>query len=61
LDLPFAHLRIVQTASELATELEQHVFVTLDHEVAPATLDCVLVTADERYLCKAKRVGCVGG
>lgn len=50
-------LAIYQRAAQLAVELGQHVFDTLYHAVALEIRDCVLVTADLRYLKKAQSFG----
>lgn len=44
-------------ASELAVELNQHLFDTLYHAVAVTMGDAVFVTDDQRYLRKAERIG----
>ena len=44
-------------ATDLAIELEQHVFDTLYHAVAISVEDGVLVTADRRYYGKAWHLG----
>lgn len=44
-------------ATELAAELDHHVFDTLYHAVALSLPDGYLVTADERYARKAARFG----
>jgi hypothetical protein len=41
----------------LAMELKQHVFDTYYHGIALETPDCMLVTADERYLRAAHSKG----
>jgi predicted nucleic acid-binding protein len=43
-------LHVLQRGVELAMELKRHLFDTYYHAVALETPDCVLVTADERYL-----------
>ena len=48
---------LLQRGVELATELKQHLFDTYYHAVALETPDCVLVTADERYLRVARAEG----
>lgn len=57
MELPIAgDLEIYRRAMSIAAELEHHLFDTLYHAVAlerPATL----VTADERYYRKARRLG----
>jgi hypothetical protein len=42
---------------ELAMELKQHLFDSYYHGVALETPDCVLITADERYLRAARTKG----
>jgi predicted nucleic acid-binding protein len=42
---------------ELALELKQHLFDSYYHGVALETPDCVLITADERYLRAARAKG----
>jgi hypothetical protein len=44
-------------AARLATRLSQHLFDTLYHAAALDVPGCVLVTADTRYLAKARRIG----
>ena len=46
-------------ATRLAIETDHHVFDTLYHAVALEHDDAVLVTADDRYLRKAKRYGMI--
>lgn len=46
-------------ASRLARQLDQHFFDTLYHAVALSFPDCILVTADERYYRKARRLGSI--
>jgi predicted nucleic acid-binding protein len=46
---------------ELAIELKQHLFDTYYHGVALETHDCVLITADERYLHMARAKGRIVG
>jgi predicted nucleic acid-binding protein len=48
---------ILRRGCELAIELEQHLFDTLYHAVALETPDATLITADERYLRAAQRLG----
>ena len=48
---------IVRRACRLAIELNHHLFDTLYHAVALETADATLVTADQRYLNKARRMG----
>ena len=58
LELPTTdELQVVQRGVELAMELKQHLFDTYYHGVALGTPDCVLVTADERYLRVARAKG----
>lgn len=59
LDLPTANgPEIIQRASRLAVDLSHHLFDTLYHAVA-LERQAVLVTADDRYLQKAKGLGSV--
>jgi hypothetical protein len=51
------HTRVLRKGVELAIELKQHLFDTYYHGVALETPDCVLVTADERYLRTAHAKG----
>jgi predicted nucleic acid-binding protein len=44
-------------ACDLAADLDHHVFDTLYHAVALSLADGRLVTADERYWRKARRIG----
>jgi len=58
LELPTTHdLSVLQRGVQLAMELKQHLFDTYYHGVALETSDCVLVTADERYLRAARAKG----
>jgi predicted nucleic acid-binding protein len=51
LELPTTDdLEVLRRGVELAIGLKQHLFDTYYHGVALETPDCVLVTADERYL-----------
>jgi predicted nucleic acid-binding protein len=51
LELPTTDdLQVLRRGVELAIGLKQHLFDTYYHGVALETPDCVLVTADERYL-----------
>jgi predicted nucleic acid-binding protein len=50
---------VLRRACELAIDLKQHVFDTLYHAVALTTDGATLVTADERYLRAARRLGSV--
>lgn len=47
-------LSVYQRAGRLAVELNQHVFDTLYHAVALESVGCTLITADKRYLSKAR-------
>ena len=47
---------ILQRATQLAIDLNHHLFDTLYHAVALAT-DGILITADERYYRKAQQLG----
>lgn len=44
-------------AIELARQLDHHLFDTLYHAIALSVPNSVLVTADRRYLDKAKHLG----
>lgn len=46
-------------ACELAAATGEHAFDTLYHAVALLTPDCTLVTADERYYRKARKLGAI--
>ncbi len=48
---------VLRRACELAVDLKQHLFDTLYHAVALEAGDAMLVTADDRYLRAARRVG----
>lgn len=62
LELPTTDgLEVLQRGVELAMELEQHLFDTYYHGVALQTSDCVLITADERYLRAARAKGRIVG
>jgi predicted nucleic acid-binding protein len=50
-------LAIYRRAARLAIDLNQHLFDTLYHAVALESVGLTLVTADERYLRKARAVG----
>jgi predicted nucleic acid-binding protein len=50
-------LAIYRRAARLAIDLNQHLFDTLYHAVALESAGRTLVTADERYLRKARAVG----
>jgi predicted nucleic acid-binding protein len=54
-------LAIYQRATDLAVELNQHVFDTLYHALALETAGCTLITADLRYLRKAHARGRIVG
>ncbi len=59
LELSIANdLAVLKLASRLATELEHHLFDTLYHAVA-LERDATLVSADQRYVAKASRLGSV--
>lgn len=49
--------QVYGTALDMAIDLKHHLFDTLYHAVAVHTRDAVLVTADDRYYRKAKRLG----
>jgi predicted nucleic acid-binding protein len=51
--------QVLRRGVEVASELKQHLFDTYYHAVALETPDCVLVTADERYLRAARQKGCI--
>ncbi len=58
LELPTtAELQVLRRGVELAMELKQHLFDSYYHGVALETPDCVLITADERYLRAARAKG----
>ena len=58
LELPTTNeLPVVRRGVELAMELKQHLFDSYYHGVALETPDCVLITADERYLRAARAKG----
>lgn len=58
LELPTTEeLHVLQRGVELAIELKQHLFDTYYHGVALENPDCMLVTADERYLRAARAKG----
>jgi len=62
LDLPTTEgLEVLQRAVELSVELRQHLFDTYYHGVALETPDCVLITADARYLRAARTKGRIVG
>lgn len=50
-------LQVLRRGVELAMELKQHLFDTYYHGVALETSDCILITADERYLRAARAKG----
>ncbi len=49
--------QVLRRGVEVAMELKQHLFDTYYHGVALDTTDCVLITADERYLRAARAKG----
>ena len=51
-----ADARLYKRASRLAQQLNQHLFDTLYHALA-LEYDALLITADDRYLRKARRLG----
>lgn len=58
LELPTTNeLQVLRRGVELAMELKQHLFDSYYHGVALETPDCVLITADERYLRAARAKG----
>ena len=58
LELPTTdELQVLRRGVELAMELKQHLFDSYYHGVALETPDCVLITADERYLRAARAKG----
>ena len=58
LELPTTDdLQILRRGVELAMELKQHLFDSYYHGVALETPDCVLITADARYLRTARAKG----
>jgi predicted nucleic acid-binding protein len=58
LELPTTdELQVLCRGVELAMELKQHLFDTYYHGVALETSDCILITADERYLRAARPKG----
>jgi len=60
LELPTTdELPVLQRGLQIAMDLKQHFFDTYYHGVALETADCVLVTADERYLRVARASGCI--
>lgn len=50
---------VLRRACRIAIDLGQHMFDTLYHAVALETPDAVLITADEKYLQAASKLGCV--
>lgn len=48
---------ILVRACRLSIDLQQHLFDTLYHSVALETADATLITADERYLERGKKLG----
>lgn len=58
LELPTTNdLPVLQRGVQLAMEMKQHLFDTYYHGVALETPDCILITADERYLRAARAKG----
>jgi predicted nucleic acid-binding protein len=58
LELPTTNeLQVLRRGVELAMELKQHLFDSYYHGIALETPDCVLITADERYLRAARAKG----
>ena len=58
LELPTTdEMQVLRRGVELAMELKQHLFDTYYHGVALETPDCILITADERYLRAARAKG----
>jgi predicted nucleic acid-binding protein len=58
LELPTTdELQVLRRGVELAIELKQHLFDTYYHGVALETPDCILITADERYVRAARAKG----
>jgi predicted nucleic acid-binding protein len=58
LELPTTNeLQVLRRGVELAMELKQHLFDSYYHGVALETPDCVLITANERYLRAARAKG----
>ncbi len=58
LELPMTdELQVLRRGVELAMDLKQHLFDTYYHGVALETPDCILITADERYLRAARAKG----
>ena len=58
LELPTTdELQVLRRGVDLAMELKQHLFDSYYHGVALETPDCVLITADERYLRAARAKG----
>jgi predicted nucleic acid-binding protein len=49
--------QILRRGVDLAMELKQHLFDTYYHGVALETPDCILITADDRYLRAARAKG----
>ncbi|HZN44269.1 MAG TPA: hypothetical protein VFB56_03025 [Nitrospiraceae bacterium] len=50
-------LAVYRRAAQIAASLREHVFDTLYHVVALQQSNTVLVTANERYYCKAAGLG----
>jgi len=62
LELPTADdPQVLRRGVELAMELKQHLFDTYYHGVVLETPDCILITADERYLRAARAKGNIVG
>lgn len=62
LELPTtADFSVLQRGVQLAMELNQHLLATGYHGIALEIPDCVLVTADERYLRVARAKGRIVG
>lgn len=53
--------QVLRCGVELAMELKQHLFDTYYHGVALENSDCMLITADERYLRSAHVKGRIVG
>lgn len=62
LEIPVTdHPAILRRACRLSIDLQHHLFDTLYHAVALETPDAVLITADNRYLRKARKLGRIAG
>ncbi len=58
LELPTTDdLQVLRRGVDLTMDLKQHLFDTYYHGVALETSDCILITADERYLRAARAKG----